>query len=367
MNENIPTPNPTPELTPKNSSGKNIRAYIALALAALIIVASLVVALFRISEDGESQSSVQSEESSEIIFESSEVGSEASVELSEITESSEEEEFFPVINVTTPENVAAAAIYEADSLYCIYGENENVQRKIASITKLITASVAIRYMPVETMITVGTELELVKPDSSVCGLRSGYRLTLKQLLYGLLMSSGTDAAYTIAVSVARYQSGNAEMGDSEAVEYFCGLMNELAKEIGATDSSFANPEGWDHENNYSTVKDLAIIAQYAKSQELIAKIASTVSYTTPIASGGAMTFNNSNFLLHEGGRFYHPDVTGLKTGSTSGAGKCLVATVNIDGHEYIAVVLGCPNEESRYTSMLTLISYIEEYNGLKFA
>jgi methylmalonyl-CoA mutase cobalamin-binding domain/chain len=145
------------------------------------------------------------------------------------------------------------------------------------------------------------------------------------------------------------------------------ITEDFAKEIGADDSSFANPEGWDDENNYSTVQDLAIIARYAKSQALIAKIASTVSYTTPIASGGAMTFNNSNFLLHEEGRFYHPDVTGLKTGSTSGAGKCLVATVNIDGHNHIAIVMGCPNEETRYTSMLSLITYIEEYDNLKFA
>lgn len=355
------------ENSPKKPSGKNIRAIIAAALACLLLVISFVAALCRISSgDSESFNSSESEAGINSAFEDASDISEESEEESIEYESSEAE-YFPAINVVTPEGVTAAAIFEADSLYCIYEKDSEAKRSIASITKLITASVAVRYMPVETMITVGSELELVKPDSSVCGLRSGYRLTLEQLLYGLLMSSGNDAAYTIAVNVARHQSGNAEMSDSEAVEYFCGLMNELAKEIGATDSSFANPEGWDDENNYSTVQDLAIIARYAKSQALIAKIASTVSYTTPIASGGAMTFNNSNFLLHEEGRFYHPDVTGLKTGSTSGAGKCLVATVNIDGHDYIAIVMGCPNEETRYTSMLSLITYIEEYDNLKFA
>ena len=365
MNENTPNENEMTELIQKKSSAKNIKAYISLALAAVLVIASFVVALCRVSQSEEESVSDNGEVSYESLIEVSQESSEA--EETSIEESSEEEELFPVINVTTPENIAAAAIYEADSLYCIDGENIDEQRNIASITKLVTASVAIKYMPLDTMITVGSELSLVKPDSSVCGLREGYRLNLKQLLYGLLMSSGNDAAYTIAVNVARYQSGNKEMSDRDAVEYFCGLMNTLASEIGATNSSFSNPEGWDDENNYSTVQDLAVIARYAKNQELIAEISSTVYYTTPIASGGAMTFNNSNFLLHEGGRFYSPYATGLKTGSTSGAGKCLVATVNIDGHDYIAVVLGCPNDEARYSSMLALISYIEEYNTLKFA
>ncbi len=353
----------------KKKKGKKIRAYIALTLTVALIVVSVTVALFRAADgdDINADTSVASSSAEESVEQSNaEVSEEASEGLLE-NESSEPEEYFPVINVVTPENVTAAGIYELSSSHCVYSENADERLSIASITKLITASVAIKYLPLDTVITVGSELALVKYDSSVCGLKRGQQLTLEQLLHGLLMSSGNDAAYTVAVNVARYASQDADMNDNDAVAYFCGLMNHLADEIGATNSSFANPEGWDDENNYSTVSDLVIISKYATSQELIKKIASTVEYTVNIVSGEEMKFRNSNFLLHPEGRFYNPVVTGLKTGSTNNAGKCLVATVNIEGVEYLAIVMGCPDEETRYTSMLSLIKYIEEYNNLKFA
>lgn len=374
--ENNNFENDVPEALEIKSSGRKIKSYVALALAVIIVAATFVAALAVVLKDtnnGEENSSllvVQSQEVSafseislptESLFESSEP------EQSEPDQSSEPEEIFPVINVVTPVNVTAAAIYESNSLYCIYQDNADTRLSVASITKLVTASVALKYMPADTVVAVGSELRLVKSGSSVCGLKKGYKLTLEQLLYGMLMSSGNDAAYTVAVSVARYVSENADMKDKEAVEYFCGLMNSLANEIGAVNSSFANPEGWDDENNYSTVNDLAIIAKHAKSLPLIANISATVKYSTVIASGEEMKFFNSNFLLHKDGDFYSPNVTGLKTGSTKNAGKCLVTTVNIDGYEYIAVVMGCPDEETRYNSMLSLISYIEEYHLLKFA
>ncbi len=353
---------------PCGKKNKNvIKSCVALALAVLLLVASIAAVLLR-SGEAEEGSDFQSQWTSSDIEYSSEPSdafAEYSDEISEYSEISQE--LFPEIDAVLPENCTAAGIYEANSLYCIFAENADSQLSLASITKLITASVALKYMPTDTVITVGSELNLVKPDSSTCGLKQGYVLTLEQLLYGLLMSSGNDAAYTVAVNVARYASDDEDLTDREAVKYFCTLMNELAAEIGANNSSFANPEGWDDENNYSTVADIALIAQYAKGIELIAEIASTDKYTVNIASGEEMNFSNSNFLLHEEGRFYHPSVTGLKTGSTSGAGKCLAATVNINGFEYIAIVMGCPDEESRYSSMLTLISYIEEYNTEKFA
>lgn len=348
------------------AKNKRIKAYIALSLVIAIFAVSLIVALCRTPSEAEISSLPESEAVTDAFAESSLFLSEQESE-SVIESSSEPEEYFPVINVTTPEGVAAAAIYESDSLHCIYSEYATEQRSIASITKLVTAAVALKYIPLDTLITVGSELSLVKPDSSVCGLRRGYRLTLEQLLYGLLMSSGNDAAYTIAVSVAREEAKNPEMSDATAVQYFCTLMNTFAIEIGATHSSFSNPEGWDDENNYSTVSDLAVIAKYASEQPVIAEISSTVRFNEAIASGEQMSFFNSNLLLHSDSRFYCPYATGLKTGSTSGAGKCLVTTVNIDGHEYIAIVLGCPDEETRYTSMNTLISYIEEYDSLKFS
>ncbi len=349
-------------------SNRILRGGVALFLCAALLVSSFVAIIMRAvdTDEGVYYSEITEDLSSEV--ENSHV-SEESVDFSESSEieESSREEIFPEIEVVTPENVTAAAIYELDSLYCVYSENADERVSIASITKLMTASVALKYMPPEAMITVGGEIGMVKPDSSLCGLRRGYKMTLYDLLHGLLMQSGNDAAYTVAVNVARYASENYEMDNKTAVEYFCALMNEQAEDLGLENTSFANPEGWDNEKNYSTVSDLSILARYASNQETIAKIVKTVNYTAKLESGEEVEFFNSNFLLHPEGRFYHKSVTGLKTGSTNKAGKCLVATLEIDGMRYIAVVMGCPDEESRYTSMLEIIKYVEEYHSLKFA
>ena len=231
----------------------------------------------------------------------------------------------------------------------------------------MTAHVALKYMPAEVEIIVGSEISMVKPDSSLCGLKRGYKMTLYDLLHGLLMQSGNDAAYTVAVNVARYVSENYEMENKTAVEYFCALMNEQAEYLGLENTSFANPEGWDHESNYSTVNDLAILARCVMNQETIAEIVKTVNYKLILESGEEIEFFNSNFLLHEESRFYHKDAIGLKTGSTSTAGKCLVTVVEIDGKRYMTIVMGCPNEEARYVSSLELIKYVEEYHLKKFS
>ncbi|MBR4278716.1 MAG: D-alanyl-D-alanine carboxypeptidase [Clostridia bacterium] len=349
-------------------SNRILRGGVALFLCAALLVSSFAAVILRAidTDDGVYYSETTFDVSQEV--ENSSMSDEAveSSEYSEIEESSKEE-IFPEIDVITPENVTAAAIYELDSLYCVYSENANERVSIASITKLMTACVALKYMPPEAMITVGGEIGMVKPDSSLCGLRRGYKMTLYDLLHGLLMQSGNDAAYTVAVNVARYASENYEMDNKTAVEYFCALMNEQAEDLGLENTSFANPEGWDNENNYSTVSDLSILARCAANQEMIAKIVKTVNYTVALESGEELEFFNSNFLLHPESRFYHKSVTGLKTGSTNKAGKCLVATLEIDGRRYIAVVMGCPNEESRYISMLEIIKYVEEYHALKFA
>lgn len=354
-----------PALQSRKKDKKTVKACIALAVAALLLVASLIAALFQFGGQEQTESAgAEGSEQSAYFAESSEISAESEEVSEEIYE--ESLELFPQIEAVLPENCQAAGIYEFGSLYCIFAENATEKRSLASITKLITASVALKYLSPEYEITAGSELDLVKPDSSVCGLQKGYKLTLEQLLYGLLMSSGNDAAYTVAVNVAREVS-ESELNDKEAVEYFCVLMNELAEEIGAVNSSFANPEGWDDENNYSTIADIALIARYAKEIELIAEISKTDHYTAVISSGEEMVFSNSNFMLHPESQFYNSAVTGLKTGSTSGAGKCLAATLEIDGFEYIAVVMGCPDEQSRYGAMKTLIEYIEEYHELKFS
>ncbi len=280
--------------------------------------------------------------------------------VSDISVSDEvsEEIVIPAITEIIFSDIPSAAIYEADGLRPIYEQNVHEKRSPASLTKLVTASVALKYVSPETVYTVGSELGFVAWDSSVCGIQRGQRLSLYDLLTGLLMCSGNDAAYTIAVNVARDVSEE-ELSDKEAVEYFCGLMNGFTASIGMVESNFETPDGYEAEGQFTTASDLAKVSEYAMNVEIIAEIASQPQKTVTVASGDTFEWMNSNFFLHAEMAYYNPHVTGLKTGSTSAAGKCLVSTVEIEGKGYIVIVLGCLNDEQRYGYSQDLIEYLE--------
>lgn len=265
-------------------------------------------------------------------------------------------------NSITPQNsvsATCAGLYNAKTMECLY-EN-SVDNKIypASLTKIVTACTALRYISPDTVFTVGTEQRLVPKGSSLCLIKSGHRLNLRDLLTGMLMCSGNDAAYTVAVNVAREVSGNADMSDSEAVTYFTELMNKFAVSIGAINSNFLNPDGWDVENQYSTVYDLALISAYAIQIDEIRNIVSCQSKYVVFDSGENITWHNTNALLQPDSKYYLPQAIGLKTGTTAKAGNCLIAIVDFNGTEYIAVVTGCKSDNERYESVHELIRLIK--------
>lgn len=242
----------------------------------------------------------------------------------------------------------------------LFEENADMRVAPASLTKLLTASVALKYMSVDEVLTVGTEQELVPNGSSVCLIAPGHRLKLRDLIRGMLMKSGNDAAYTVAVSVAR--AGIPEnLPDSIAVERFCGLMNDLAREIGMTNSRFTTPDGSDSPEQYTTARDLSVLTKYALSFAEIREIVSEYQKYVVFESGENITWENTNRLLNPDDEFYRRDAIGMKTGTTSKAGNCLIAAFSQKGGTYISVVMGCDTDEERYSSTLSLIS---EYAGL---
>ncbi len=274
----------------------------------------------------------------------------------------------PQLNI--PDNVFGdvpfVGLYEAETLKPIYEESPSALLYPASMTKIVTASVALKYVSPDDVVKVGSEQDLVNWDSSKCGIVKGQRLSIEHLLYGLMLPSGNDAAYTIAVYVARTVSGREDMTDEEAVKCFAELMNDFCAEIGAMDSHFVNPEGWHSEEHFTTVNDLAIITQYAMTIPLIRDIVSCPVIEVHVASGQKMTFMNSNPFLQKNSGYYNEYVTGMKTGSTNAAGKCLITTINLMGNEYITVVAGCGDNESRNKTTQALIDYAIEYNNLLF-
>lgn len=274
---------------------------------------------------------------------------------------SQEPETEEVIEVFTDVTVCApyAALYRSSDLICLFDKASEEKIYPASLTKLVTALTALKYVTPDSVFTVGTEQRLVPDGSSLCLIQIGHRLSLYHLICGMLMSSGNDAAYTVAVNVAKAISETPLSSDKECIEYFSGLMNSYVKEIGAINSNFTNPDGWDDYDQYTTVKDLAIIAQKALECDEIREIISCKSKFVTFASGQTITWNNTNALLYPESDFYSEKAIGMKTGTTGLAGKCLISAFNINNSEYICVVAGCSENDDRYLATQTLISLLK--------
>lgn len=266
--------------------------------------------------------------------------------------------------LTSP-SCKSSALYCINDSILIYKDRIDDFVAPASLTKLLTASVALHYLNPDTIITVGSEQSLVKPYSSLCLIQKGHRLKLYDLLTGMLMASGNDAAYTVAVSTARAVYPDISMTDSEAVQYFSRLMNDFAKNIGMQNSNFVNPEGWDDNNQYTTVSDLLILAEYAMSVSEIREITGTYQKYVVFDSGENITWTNSNNMLNPNSPYYCPNAVGLKTGTTDNAGNCLIGVFTKNNKLYISVVTGCNTNTDRYNLTLKMLSDYIVDNGIR--
>lgn len=217
-------------------------------------------------------------------------------------------------------SASAAILVDVDSGRVLYTQNADARMLIASTTKIMTALVAIENGDLSGIVTVGRDATLAEGTSMY--LKVGDRLTLETLLYGLLLCSGNDAAVAIADAV----------GGSQAK--FVAMMNRKAAELGMTHTSFANPNGLDAENHYSTAADMAKLACAAVENETLVRIASTRSITI-----GGRTMSNHNKLLS-----MMDGCIGLKTGYTKAAGRTLVSCAVRNGQRLVAVTLQDGND-----------------------
>ncbi len=254
-------------------------------------------------------------------------------------------------------NAESAVVYNIDTGNIIMTKNAESQIAPASLAKIVTACVALKYAKADDVFTVGSELDLVKPGSSICQIAKDFKLSLKDLICGMLVSSGNDAAYVIAANIAREESGNSGMSDKEAVEHFCELMNSFANEIGMTNSNFTSPDGWDDNKQYTTATDLTLVTKHAMNIPEIKEVVGYDSEHVTFASGQHITWSNTNLMLHKDSEFYNENVTGFKTGSTTKAGKCLISTYESTEGNFIIVVTGCDSDAQRYEDTEDLIKW----------
>jgi D-alanyl-D-alanine carboxypeptidase (penicillin-binding protein 5/6) len=231
-----------------------------------------------------------------------------------------------------PSNTASAAIlYEAKTNTILYADNIHQKRAPASTTKIMTAILAIELGRLDDMVTVSRKA--VSTPGSTAFLYHGQKVSLYNLLHGLLLNSGNDAAVAIAEHIAG------------SVERFAEMMNARAQEIGAVNTHFQNPHGLDDTDHYSTAYDLALITDLALKYPVFAEIVSKRQFTTDTGQ----TYRNTNRLL-----FYMSGIEGVKTGTTGKAGHCLVAASSQEGLQLISVVL---DSDNRWKDTENLINY----------
>jgi len=226
----------------------------------------------------------------------------------------------------------------------------------ASITKLFSAYVALQYLDAEEVITSPDIRELVMPGSSVAGIEAAEKLTVEKLVEAMLLPSGNDAAYVLAV-VAGHRIGSGNLSPYSAANLFVERMNALAKEKGMTGSHFANPDGIHESNHYTTYHDLTIMAALALENPTIAKYANTANGSrTMMYEGKEVPWKNTNALIQENSEYYCPYAIGLKTGQTPSAGSCLLSAFQVEDTTLIIGVFGCPDVNDRFDDTLQLFN-----------
>ena len=240
-------------------------------------------------------------------------------------------------------NSRAAIVYDRNSGFILYGKNENEQRKMASTTKIMTAIIVLENANLDDIVTVSQKA--AGTGGSRLGLHTNDKISVRNLLYGLLLVSGNDTAVALAEHVG---------GD---VANFANMMNDKCTELGLTSTHFVTPHGLDDENHYTTAYELAKITDYALKNETFCNYVGTKSYTITI-NNYSKTLSNTNELLGSLNGVY-----GVKTGFTNGANRCLVSSIKRDNMDLICIVLGADTKKDRTKDSIELIEYC--FNNFK--
>lgn len=224
----------------------------------------------------------------------------------------------------------------------------------ASTTKLFTAYVALRYIAPDQQITIGPELGLVDPESSIAGFQVGDVVTVEQLVAAMMLPSGNDATYALTVNAGR-RIGGANKSPQEAIDLFVQMMNIQVSLVGLQDSHFVTPDGMHAEDHYICLDDMVTIAKLALADPVIASVVDEQKMELPLRNRN-LKMENTNLLLHTDSEYYCKYAVGLKTGYTSNAGNCLLTVCQQGQRRLLIGVFGCPGEFDRFTETLLLFA-----------
>lgn len=234
----------------------------------------------------------------------------------------------------------------------IYAKDENLQLAPASLTKVMTALVALKNSEMDRVLTASENVKITESGATLCGLEPGDTMTMDQALHALLMQSANDAAVMIAENIGG------------SVEGFSDMMNATAKSIGATNCHFVNPHGLTAEDHYVTAYDMYLIFKEAMTEESFVQIIHTDTYDTIYHNslGENKSYSAKTTNLYLKGDYEAPTgitVIGGKTGTTNVARNCLVLmSRDSSGNPYVSVILNCSERQILYQEMTQLLKTI---------
>jgi len=247
----------------------------------------------------------------------------------------------------------AAALFSLNDGEVLYAKNVHEVLYPASLTKVMTALVALKNGNREDILKASANVKITEPGAQVCGLKAGDTMTLDQALRILLLYSAND----VAVMIAEQYGGT--------TEHFCEMMNAEAQALGATNCNFVNPHGLTDENHYITAYDMYLIFNEACKYELFKEIIGMSSYTTVYydANGREVNFDKKTTNQFLSGAASAPagiTVAGGKTGTTNAAKNCLILlSSDTSGKSYISVILKSSERTTLYTEMTDLLGIIQ--------
>ncbi len=246
-------------------------------------------------------------------------------------------------------NAESAILIDGDTGKVLYEKSAYEKRAPASTTKIMTALLALEHCKTTDIATVTSEAITSVPSGySTDLLKMGEELTIKDLLYALLLPSSNEAANVLAIHIAG------------SIDSFASMMNTKAMELGCKNTHFVNPNGVHDDNHYSTAYDLSLMAKEAMKNDIFRQIVSTASYTLPSSNKYSRidrTLITTNDLIKKQSDNYYEYAIGIKTGFTTPAKNCLVSSATKDGKTLISVVLRSNTDNNRYNDAKTLFNY----------
>ena len=261
-----------------------------------------------------------------------------------------------------PENQSITAkrafVYDCQTGEYLFTRGEPQEKLyIASITKVFAIDTAAATMdPKEDVKAASGFMSYLPASASLAGIQSGEVLTVEQLYGSILLPSGNDAAYVLAIATGRKLAGDPTLPVSQAVDTFVAEMNRRTEALGLVNTHFENPVGFHSESHYTCFDDLVTISLQTLENDAVMQYTVLPKATIKPVSGREKALQNTNALVNPNSEYYCPYAVGLKTGHTIAAEYCLLAAFDIEGHRYIVGTFGCPGYNGRYNDALYLFN-----------